>query len=220
MGQLLNVVTPLHKRTTRDYLARMVDDKVHCMRKAKEYEFDYWDGDRRYGYGGYRYDGRWKAVAEHLIDHYQLGANARILDVGCGKAHLLHELKQLLPQADVTGFDISAHGLADAPEAIRPYLIRYRAQDPYPWGDKHFDLVISFGTLHNLRIFELETAVREIERVGRQKYIMVESYRNELEQFNLECWALTAEAFFDTAEWIWLYRHFGYTGDYEFIYFE
>ena len=220
MGQLLNVVTPLHKRTTRDYLARMVDDKVHCMRKAKEYEFDYWDGDRRYGYGGYRYDGRWKVVAQQLVDHYQLGPGARILDVGCGKAHLLHELKQLLPDADVAGFDISQHGLGDAPEPIRPYLFRYRAQDPYPWGDQHFDLVISFGALHNLRVFELESAVREIERVGRQKYIMVESYRNELEQFNLECWALTAEAFFDTAEWIWLYRHFGYTGDYEFIYFE
>jgi SAM-dependent methyltransferase len=220
MGQLLNVVTPLHKRTKRDYVARMVDDKVHCMLKAKEYEFDYWDGDRRYGYGGYRYDGRWKVVAQQLIDHYQLGPNARILDVGCGKAHLLHELKQLLPNADVAGFDISRHGLGDAPEPIRPYLFRYRAQDPYLWGDKHFDLVISFGALHNLRVFELEAAVREIERVGKQKYIMVESYRNELEQFNLECWALTAESFFDTAEWIWLYRHFGYTGDYEFIYFE
>jgi SAM-dependent methyltransferase len=220
MGQLLNVVTPLHKRTTRDYLARMVDDKVHCMLKAKEYELDYWDGDRRYGYGGYRYDGRWKVVAQQLIDHYRLGPTARILDVGCGKAHLLHELKQLLPDADVAGFDISRHGLGDAPEPIRPHLFRYRAQDPYPWGDKHFDLVISFGALHNLRVFELEAAVREIERVGRQKYVMVESYRNELEQFNLECWALTAEAFFDTAEWIWLYRHFGYTGDYEFIYFE
>jgi ubiquinone/menaquinone biosynthesis C-methylase UbiE len=220
MGQLLDVVTPLHKRTARDYLARMVDDKVHCMQKAKEYEFDYWDGDRRYGYGGYRYDGRWKSVAQHLIDHYKLGPTARILDVGCGKAHLLHELKQLLPQSEVWGFDISRHGLADAPEAIRPYLFRARAQDPYRWEDKHFDLAISFGCLHNLRVFEIEMAVREIERVARQKYIMVESYRNELEQFNLQCWALTAEAFFDQAEWIWLYRHFGYTGDYEFIYFE
>ena len=120
----------------------------------------------------------------------------------------------------MTGFDISAHGLADAPEAVRAHLFRYRAQDPYPWGDRHFDLVLSLGCLHNLRVFELESAVREIERVGRRKYIMVESYRNEREQFNLQCWALTAESFFDTAEWIWLYRHFGYTGDYEFIYFE
>ena len=39
MGKLLNIVTPLHKKTKRDYLARMQDDKVHCMLKAKEYEF-------------------------------------------------------------------------------------------------------------------------------------------------------------------------------------
>jgi len=220
MGQLLDIVTPLHKRTKRDYLARMIDDKVHCMVKAKEYEFDYWDGDRRYGYGGYKYDGRWKVAAERIIDQYKLGPTARILDVGCGKAHLLHELKLLLPQSEVSGFDISQHGLADAPEAIKPFLFRYRAQDKYPFGDDQFDLVISLGCLHNLRVFELQTAVSEIQRVGKQKYIMLESYRSELELFNLECWALTCESFFDTAEWIWLYRHFGYTGDYEFIYFE
>ena len=220
MGNLLNIVTPLHKKTKRAYIDRMIDDKVHCMLKAKEYEFDYWDGDRRYGYGGYKYDGRWKVVAEKLIDIYRLKSDARILDVGCGKAHLLYELKQLLPEAEIHGFDISRHGLGDAPESIRDSLFRYRAQDVYPWGDNYFDLVISLGCLHNLRIFELETAVKEIERVGKSKYIMLESYRNEQEQFNLQCWALTAETFFDTAEWIWLYNHFGYTGDYEFIYFE
>jgi len=220
MGRLLNIVTPLHKRTQRDYIDRMVDEKVHCMLKAKEYEFDYWDGDRRYGYGGYKYDGRWKVVAEQLIKAYDLKPNAKILDVGCGKAHLLYELKQLLPEAELVGFDISRHGLADAPEGIRASLFHYRAQDRYPWGDDYFDLVISLGCFHNLRIFELATAVREVERVGKNKYIMLESYRNELEQFNLQCWALTCESFFDTAEWIWLYNDFGYTGDYEFIYFE
>ncbi len=49
---------------------------------------------------------------------------------------------------------------------------------------------------------------------------MLESYRNEQELFNLQCWALTCESFFDTAEWIWIYKRFGYSGDYEFIYFE
>lgn len=221
MGQLRNFVTPLHKATKRDYLARMVDDKVHCMLKAKEYEYDYWDGDRRYGYGGYKYmPGRWKPVAQSLIDTYGLKNDAKILDVGCGKAFLLYELKQLLPEAEIVGFDISKHGLAEAKEEIRDNLIIYKAQDRYPWGDKHFDLVISLGCLHNLRIFELQTALSEIERVGKQGYVMLESYRSELELFNLQCWALTCESFFDTAEWIWLYRHFGYTGDYEFIYFE
>ena len=94
MGRLLNVVTPLHKRTRRDYLARMVDDKVACMLKAKEYESDYWDGDRRFGYGGYRYDGRWKVVAEQLIETYDLRDGARILDVGL-LVHLALEVAEL-----------------------------------------------------------------------------------------------------------------------------
>jgi len=221
MGKLLNIVTPLHQMTARKYIDRMVDEKVHCMLKAKEYEADYWDGDRRYGYGGYKYmEGRWKPVAEALIDIYNLSNDSKILDVGCGKAYLLFEIKKLLPEIELAGFDISKHGLSDAKEEIRDSLFRYRAQDRYPWGDDYFDVVISLGCLHNLRIFELETAVREIQRVGKQKYIMLESYRNEEEQFNLQCWALTAESFFDTAEWIWLYNHFGYSGDYEFIYFE
>ena len=159
-------------------------------------------------------------MAEKLISIYDPKPDAKILDVGCGKAHLLYELKQLLPEAEVRGFDISRHALSDAPEAIRDCLFRYRAQDLYPWGNKYFDLVISLGCLHNLRIFELKTAIGEIERVGMNKYIMVESYRKEQELFNLECWALTAESFFNKAEWIWLFNHFGYTGDYEFIYFQ
>jgi len=220
MGRLLEIVTPLHRRTQRDYLGRMTDDKVHCMLKAKEYETDYWDGDRRYGYGGYSYDGRWKVVAEKLIEIYGLAGNCRILDVGCGKAHLLYELAQLLPDAEVAGFDVSEHGLRDAPEAIRPHLFRYQAQDPLPWGDGYFDLAISLGCLHNLRLFELHVALSEMQRVARDKYVMLESYRSEQELFNLQCWALTAESFFDTAEWIWLYRNAGYHGDYEFIYFE
>jgi SAM-dependent methyltransferase len=221
MGELVQFVTPLHQATSRAYIDRMVDDKVYCMLKAKEYEVDYWDGDRRYGYGGYTYmAGRWKPVAEALIEKYDLTNDSSVLDVGCGKAFLLYEMKLLLPQLRISGFDISKHGLANAREEIRDSLFIHRAQESYPYKDNEFDLVISLGCFHNLRIFELQTALAEVERVGRQGYVMLESYRNEQEQFNLQCWALTCESFFDEEEWCWVYEHFGYTGDYEFIYFE
>src|ERR1700689_1126584 len=117
MGRLLEIVTPLHKATKRDYLARMNDDKVHCMVKAQEYEFDYWDGDRRYGYGGYRFNaGRGKPVAQGLIDIYLLENCGKVVEVGRGKAPLLYEMPRLLPGLEVTGFDISQHGLAEAKE--------------------------------------------------------------------------------------------------------
>jgi len=220
MGELKNIVTPLHESTKRDYLARMVDGKVHCMQVAKEYEEEYWDGDRRYGYGGYRYiPGRWKPVAEALIETYKLNGNSKILDIGCGKGFLLYEMRLLIPELDVIGIDISEHGLSCAKEEVKPFLIKHRAEDKLPFGNDEFDLVVSLGTLHNLRVFDLEKSLKEIERVGRKSYVMLESYRNEQELFNLQCWALTAESFFDEEEWIWLYSHFNYSGDYEFIYF-
>ncbi|SMF30423.1 class I SAM-dependent methyltransferase [Desulfovibrio gilichinskyi] len=219
MGNLLNLITPLHKSTTREYLPRMMDEKVECMLKAKVYEFDYWDGDRRYGYGGYSYKaGYWAPIAQGLIDHYSLKKGSKILDVGCGKAYLLYELYLL--GMDVLGFDISRHGLGDAKEEIRDKLFVHRAEYPFPFADNEFDLVISVNTLHNLQIFDLKNSLQEMERVGKRSYMCTESYRNELEQFNLQCWALTCESFFDKDEWVWVFNEFGFTGDYEFIYFE
>ncbi len=220
MGELLNIVTSLHESSKREYLARMVDDKVNCMELAKQYEEEYWDGDRRYGYGGYSYiPGRWKPVAELLIQKYKLTNQSSVLDVGCGKGFLLYELKLLLPELRVVGFDISEHGLADARKEVSGSLFIHNAKDPYPFKDNEFDLVISLGCFHNLRIFEIEKALAETQRVAKHGYIMLESYRNDLEQFNLQCWALTCESFFDNEEWPWIYEKFGYTGDYEFIYF-
>ena len=221
MRKELNLVTSLHTATKRDYLGRMNDSKVEAMIIAKQYGAEYWDGDRKYGYGGYKYlPGRWAPVASKLIEIYKLKAGSKILDVGCGKGFLLYEMQLIEPGLEIHGFDISQYGLDHAHPDLKANLFIHRAQDPYPFGDNSFDLVISLGTLHNLHIFELEIAVAEIERVGKQGYIMLESFRNELEMFNLECWALTAESLMDVDEWKWVYDRFGFTGDYEFIFFE
>lgn len=221
MAEFVDIITPLHQKTKRTYLDRMMNEKVRCAIKAKEYEFDYWDGDKCYGYGGYKFiDGRWKPVAEKLIERYALTNQSKILDVGCGKGYLLYEIKKILPGIEIAGFDISKYGIANAKEEVKPFLFNYRAQDAYPYKDQYFDLVISLNTFHNLRIFELKKALLELQRVAKHQYLVVESYRNEQELFNLECWALTAESFFDHDEWVWIFKEFGYTGDFEFIYFE
>ncbi len=221
MERLKNYITSLHQSTKREYLKRMNDDKISCMLEAKKYEFNYWDGDRRYGYGGYKYiPGRWTSFAEQLISDYNLKDGSRILDAGCGKGFLLLEIKKILPKINIVGIDISNHAIKEAPEILRQDFFIHNLKDPLPFKDNEFDLVISINALHNLHISELKIALTEIERVGKKKYIAVESYRNEKEQFNLQCWALTCESFFNKDSWIWLYDHFGYKGDYEFIYFE
>lgn len=198
----------------------MVDEKIHCMEVARRYQQAFWDGDRRYGYGGYRYDGRWKVVAQRLIDQYRLADDAVILDVGCGKGFLLYELSALLPRATVVGFDISRYALREAKAELSGKLIELDAAASYPFADQSFDLVISLTTLHNLPLPELDRALREIARVGRDGYLVVESFRNTTELFNLQCWALTCESFLRPESWCFVFDRAGYRGDYEFIYFE
>jgi protein-L-isoaspartate(D-aspartate) O-methyltransferase len=217
----LDFITPLHRSTRRDYLERVNShDKAECAEVACRFGQEYWDGPRQYGFGGYRYDGRWRPVAEALAKHYQLKSGQRVLDVGCGKAFLLYELTQVVPGIEVAGIDVSQYGLDNAKEEVRPFL-RKASADKLLFPDKSFDLVISLNALHNLLNFELWAALTEIERVGRNgKYIVVESYRNEREKVNLLYWQLTCRAILRTDEWEWLYAKTGYTGDHSFIFFE
>ena len=221
MGILKNFVTPLHKQTKRNYVERMTNNKVYCSEIAKKYSKEYWDGDRKFGYGGYKYiPGRWKPVAEKLIKTYKLDSKSKILDAGCGKGFLLHEMKLLEPGIEINGFDISDYAIKNSHKNVKSNIFLHDIRNRFPFKNKEFDLVISLGCFHNLRLFELKNSLKEVQRVGKKGYVMLESYRNEQELFNLQCWALTCESFFDKDEWIWLYKHFGYNGDYEFIYFE
>jgi protein-L-isoaspartate(D-aspartate) O-methyltransferase len=218
---MTNFIQDLHGATKRDYVARVSEfDKAQCAEVAKQYGYDYWDGERQYGYGGYRYDGRWRSVAEKMCRHYQLAENARILDIGCGKGYLLYEFTQLLPQCQITGLDISEYAIENAKPEVKDRLMCGNASE-LPFDDSAFDLVISNGALHNLKIYELTKAIQEVERVRADKaWICVESYRNERERANLLYWQLTCESFYSVDEWEWLYKKYGYQGDYEFIYFE
>lgn len=217
----MDFVSELHKATKRDYIGRVTSaDKAECARVAKEYGYDYWDGDRKYGYGGYHYDGRWQSVAQKMAEYYQLMPGQKVLDVGCGMAHLLYELARLVPGLEVRGIDISQYALAHAKKEIRD-KVQYGQAQNIPFGDDEFDLVISLATLHNLKVYDLKKAVKEIERVSKgSSYIMVESFRNDREEVNMLYWQLTCASYHSVDEWEWLYQEWGYTGDYSFIFFE
>ena len=217
----IDFLGPLHRRTERDYLERVTrHDKAECAVVARRFGREYWDGERQYGYGGYLYDGRWLPVAEAMARHYGLRAGMRVLDVGCGKAHLLYELTRVVPGLEVKGIDGSRYAVDHAPQQLRPRLEVALAQE-LPFEERAFDLVLSINTLHNLYVHDLERALREIERVGRgAAYVVVESYRDEAEKANLLYWQLTCECFFTPAEWEWLFERFGYAGDHAFVFFE
>ncbi len=220
----IDFMSILHKSTQRDYLARVNDSdfpKAKAATLSKQWGFDYWDGDRRICYGGYRYmEGRWERVARAMAEHYGIKPGDKILDVGCGKGYLLYDFTKVVPGVEVHGIDVSDYAIENAKEEIQSSLQVGSATD-LPWPDDYFDLVISINTLHNLYNYELDPALREIERVGKKhKYICVESYRDEAEKTNLLYWQVTCEMFCTPKEWQWWFEQTGYSGDYSFIYFE
>jgi len=219
----IDFMSVVHKSTKRDYLARVNNPdypKAKAAKLAKQWDYDYWDGDRRINYGGYRYlEGRWEKVAREMTKHYKLPKNPKILDVGCGKGFLLFDFLKVIPDAEIYGIDISEYAINNSKEEIKNHL-KVGNAIKLPWPDDYFDLVYSINTFHNLHNYELDKALREFERVGKQnKYICVESYRTEEEKTNLLYWQVTCEAFCTPEEWEWWFKQTGYTGDYSFIYF-
>jgi SAM-dependent methyltransferase len=208
---LVNFIQDIHKSIPRDYMGRMNDNKVDCSIIARRFDKNFFDGSRRFGYGGYKDDGRWKKIAQKLVDKYK---PTSVLDIGCGKGFLLRDIREIT-DCSICGYEVSD----------------YCIENKVIWNinklnigkeniKEEFDLIISINTLHNLTLPELRHAIYQINEWGKQSYIVVESYRNIQELHNLQCWALTAECFFRPEEWEFLFKEWGYIGDWEFIYFE
>jgi len=210
---------PRSKRSAK-HLERACIATPEQIEMVKTYGKEYFDGDRLLGYGGYYYDGRWKPVAKRIRDHYRLPENAAVLDIGCAKGFLLHDLKELMPQATVAGLDISSYAVENSMESIRSQLTVGDARK-LPFADKSFDLVMSINTLHNLPLEDCKQAIHEIERVSRQHtFIVVDAWRTPEEFEQLQKWILTAVTYLHVEEWERVFREMGYAGDYSWCFLE
>lgn len=210
MGGYVNLLSSLPK-TDRNVEFRFASKDEETIATAKKYGYDYFDGFRKYGYGGYRYDGRWQTVAQDIVKFFDLKENSTILDVGCAKGFLAYDLTQL--GMIVSGVDVSEYALQHSTSIKGEYYLA--SADKLPVPDKSFDLVISINTLHNLPRGKVIDALKEIERVSRgNSYVVVDSYRTPEEKEQFEKWVLTAETYGYPEEWHVIFEEAGYGGHY------
>jgi len=182
---------------------------------ARQFGKDFFDGDRRHGYGGFNYLPRfWQPVIPTFQSHFRLDSNSSLLDVGCAKGFMMHDLAALIPGITVKGIDISQYAIDNAIEDMKPHVQVANAIN-LPFRDKSFDIVISINTIHNLERHELATALREIQRVAiRGAFITVDAYRDDAERERMMAWNLTAKTIMHVEEWVEFFEEVGYTGDY------
>ena len=182
---------------------------------ARKFGRDFFDGDRKHGYGGFSYNPRfWQPVVPTFKEYFNLSAQSRVLDVGCAKAFMLHDFSEVIPGIKAFGIDISEYAIDNSIESMKPFIQVADARS-LPFENDSFDLVISVNTVHNLEEEECAIALREIERVSRGKsFITVDAYRNEEEKELMYAWNLTAKTIKSTAGWVSFFEEVGYTGDY------
>lgn len=196
----------------RNVKARETAKTDEHIRISREYGEMYFDGPREYGYGGYRYDGRWKPVAQDIIDHFGLKKGDRVLDVGCAKGFLVKDLLEL--GIDAYGVDVSKYALMHAePEVIGRLQIASAESLPFP--DNSFKAVLSINAIHNLPRELCIVALREMKRLaGRNCFVQVDSYHTPEQKEIFESWVLTAKYYGYPEEWKEVFKEAGYEGDY------
>lgn len=210
MVREINLLSSLPK-PKRDIKARADAKDADAIRIAKQYGYEYFDGDRKYGYGGYWSDGRWDSVAKDIINFFGLKHGDKVLDIGCAKGYLVWSLCE--QGIDACGMDISTYAITPEIAGLKGRL-KYGTAEKLPYDDKSFDLVVSINTLHNLLRDGVIRALKEIERVSDKAYIVVDSYNTPEEKEIFESWVLTAETHGYPWEWKAIFEEAGYKGAY------
>ena len=180
--------------------------------ESRKFSQKYFDGPRKYGYGGYYYDGRWKSVAKRIVKQYNLDKSSKILDIGCGKGFLVKDLLDL--GMDSYGLDISEYAVKNCENDVKGRIHLGNAVN-LPFSNNTFDFVISINCIHNLNKKNCIKALREITRVAKsnKSFVQVDSYNNVEEKSLLKDWLLTATTYYQPKKWIKLFNEAGYKGD-------
>jgi ubiquinone/menaquinone biosynthesis C-methylase UbiE len=219
MGRRVNLLRslPVSKRNLQ---ARKDGKSADVIRISSEFGEMYFDGPREYGYGGYRYDGRWIPVARDIVAHFGLRAGQRVLDVGCAKGFLVKDLLSVCPGLEVFGIDVSTYALHQCEPEVIGRLHRGSADD-LPFPDNSFDAVLSINTIHNLDRDGCVRALKEMQRLAPGcGYVRVDSYATPEQRALFEDWVLTAR-FHDYPDgWLSVFEEAGYTGDYDWTVLE
>ena len=204
-----------YPRTKRDIKQRGKEKTNEDRKIAREFEKDFFDGDRRNGYGGFNYNPRfWQPVVPNFQSYYNLSKTSSLLDVGCAKGFMLHDFLEMIPGINVQGIDISNYAIQNSMKSVKNKLQVADARE-LPFQDNSFDLVISITTVHNFEREDCITALKEISRVSKgNAFITVDAYRNEEEKEAMLAWNLTAKTILHVDEWKELFLEAGYSSDY------
>ena len=205
-----------YPQTKRNLEERDLNKNEEDRKIARKFDREFFDGDRKHGYGGFNYNPRfWEPVIPTFRDYWDLGkTNKTVLDIGCGKGFMVYDLIRLVSNIEVKGIDVSEYAIKNCKDEVSDFLSVADAKK-LPFEDKSFDVVISINTIHNLDKDNCAKALREINRVSKKhSFITVDAFRNEEEEKRMLSWNLTAKTIMSVSDWEIFFKKNNYSGDY------
>ena len=188
-------------------------------KKLASFEEDYFNNPYKIGYKHYEYNGKYLNAAKNIVEYYDLNGGGRILDVGCAKGFLLHDLNSINPSLKLNGIDISHYAIENSMNSVKNNILHGSATN-IPFDDNSFDLVICCNVLINLHIDDVKKAVKEIMRVSKKhKFIQTPAYSSEVEKSNLLNWVAVSNTVLHIDEWKKIFQETKYDGDYYWFLF-
>ncbi len=177
---------------------------------------NYYDGKRENGYGGFKYDGRWKVLLPKLIKKYKLSKKSKILEIGCKKGFLLQDLNKILPGIKFAGIENHEYPLKCASKMIKKKLYLKNYYDLKNFKNRHFDLVIAFNSIYMQNLGDTINTISEIQRISKKSYISLASYKSKKDRDKFLDWTLLGTTILKKTEWKKIFKYIGYKGDYYF----
>ena len=191
---------------------RTIENKIIATYRGK----DFFDGDRKNGYGGYIYDGRWKKYAKKIIKEYKLNNKSKVLHINSEKGFILNDIKEYLPKIEVIGTETSEYAIKKTMKNIKKNI--YLSEPTkLPFKNNYFDFVLAIGVVYGLSLTNAIKCLKEINRVTKNfSFINLGSYndKKDLELFNK--WSLLGVTLLKEKEWVKVLKHVNYKGDYYF----
>ena len=191
---------------------RRIKNKIIAWNLNKEY----YDGSRINGYGGFKYDGRWKKFLPKIIKRYKLTNKSKVLEIGCKKGFLIQDLQELLPGIKAIGIENHRYPISKASVKVKNKLYLKNYYDLEKFKRNQFDLIIAFNSIYMQNLGDIIKTLTGISRISKHSYISLASFEKKIDRDKFFDWTLLDTTNLKTDDWKSLFKQINFRGNYYF----
>jgi len=211
-----NLLSDYSQTKVKRFVGKGIRNIEHRIIASERGNF-FFDGDRNFGYGGLKYDGRWSGVAKKIIKKFDLKDNSKILQLASEKGFLIHEIKKINPKINVSGFETSKYAVSKTIKPVKKLIKKFTSFSDLSLIHSKFDCIIALGVVYIHTLSDAIQLLKNIQRLSKGKsFITLASYEAEKDYWLFKDWTVLGCLLYKKKEWKKIMKYAGYKGYYSF----